>query len=83
MNDQSFSYKPGTHNGQKVIFIQFEKDYILLQEVKSLVGRKFSNTHKCWYVLDVAFYREKFGLPQEISISDRTLFKISEITVVS
>lgn len=79
MNNQSFSYKPGSHNGQKVIFIQFEKHYTLLQEVKNLVGRKFSNTHKCWYVSDVAFYREKFGLPQEVLISDLTLSKISEL----
>lgn len=79
MNDLSFSYKPGIHNGQKVIFIQFEKSNLLLEAVKTLVGRKFSNTHKCWYVPDVAFYREKFGLPQEILISDQTLSKISEL----
>ena len=79
MNDQSFSYKPGTHNGQKVIFIQFEKSYTLQEEVKTLVGRNFSNTHKCWYVPDVAFYREKFGLPHEVAISNQTLSKISEL----
>ncbi|WP_339890029.1 tyrosine-type recombinase/integrase [uncultured Flavobacterium sp.] len=74
----SFSFKLGTHNDQKVIFIQFEKNYLLTQEVKSWVGHKYSITNKCWYVPDVQFYREKFGISPEKEMSSFLASKISE-----
>ncbi|WP_339835560.1 tyrosine-type recombinase/integrase [uncultured Flavobacterium sp.] len=74
----AFSFKLGTHNDQKVIFIQFEKNYLLTQEVKSWVGHKYSKTHKCWYVPDVLFYREKFGISPEKEMSSFLASKISE-----
>ena len=77
MINNLFSYKIGTHNNQKVIFIYFDKSYTLKEEVKTWVGRKFSNTNKCWYVPDVSFYREKFGLAQDVTISNSTKLKIT------
>ena len=74
----SFSFKLGTHNDQKVIFIQFEKNYLLTQEVKSWVGHKYSKTNKSWYVPDVQFYREKFGISPEKEMSSFLASKISE-----
>lgn len=53
----------GEHRGQKVIWIQFPKDPILIDEVKKLVGARWSATKKCWYVLDKTTYRQMFHLP--------------------
>ena len=62
MNDLSFSYKPGTHNGQKVIFIQFEKDYKLVEVVKKIKGSIWSQQKKTWYVADTEENRLLFNL---------------------
>ena len=72
-----FTYKPGIHKNQKVIFIYFEKDFQLTQEVKSWVGRKYSKTNKCWYVPDVLFYRDKFGISHQKELSNFLATKIS------
>lgn len=65
MNDQSFSYKPGTHNGQKVIFIQFKKDYKLVEVVKKITGSIWSQQKKTWYVADTEDNRLLFNLPTD------------------
>lgn len=75
---QSFIFKPGIHDGQKVIFIQFENNYKLAQELKTWVGRKYSSSNKCWYVPDVSHYREKFGLSPEKEMSSFLASKVSE-----
>jgi site-specific recombinase XerD len=72
-----FTYKPGVHNNKNVIFIEFEKTFQLTNEVKSWVGRKYSNTNKCWYVPDVAFYRDKFDISPEKELSRFLASKIS------
>jgi integrase/recombinase XerD len=59
---KQYTYTLGTHNSQKVIFITFEKNFELIQEVKSLVGSKWSQSKKSWYVLDTEESRELFNL---------------------
>ncbi|MFT5754491.1 MAG: integrase/recombinase XerD [Flavobacterium sp.] len=60
-----FSFKLGTHNDQKVIFIQFEKDSALIQEVKKIPGSVWSQHKKSWYVLDTEENRNLFHLPSK------------------
>jgi integrase/recombinase XerD len=76
-----FSFKLGTHNDQKVIFIQFEKNHQSIQEVKSWIGHKYSKTYNCWYVPDVLFYRVKFELSTEKELSPFLASKISEFHI--
>ncbi|MFD2910231.1 tyrosine-type recombinase/integrase [Flavobacterium ardleyense] len=64
MKNQSFSYTPGTHKGQKVIFIQFEKDYKLVEIVKKITGSIWSQQKKTWYVADTDENRLFFNLPK-------------------
>lgn len=74
-------YKPFTfsldkHHDKNVIFIIFEKNYELIQQVKQLIGSKWSKTHKKWYVPDVEEYRKRFKISLEKPISERILNKI-------
>lgn len=39
-----------THRGEKRIKVFFEKDSSLIRKIKSIEGRKWSNTKRCWYV---------------------------------
>ncbi len=55
-------YKLGEHKEKSVIFIRFDYDIGVLQEVKKLVGIRWSQSNKCWYVPDVIEYRKRFGL---------------------
>lgn len=59
---KSFSYKIGIHRNQKVIFILFEKDSNLIQEVKKIQGSIWSQSKKVWYVLDTEYNRSLFNL---------------------
>lgn len=77
-----FLFKLGVHNDQKVIFIYFEKNYQLTQEVKSWIGHKYSKTNSCWYVPDVAFYREKFNIFPEKELSQFLASKISDYHLI-
>lgn len=65
---KTYTYTLGTHNKQKVIFISFEKNYEHHQEVKNLVGSKWSQSKKSWYTLDTDINRELFHL-QPLSFS--------------
>ena len=77
-----FLFKLGVHNNQKVIFIYFEKNYQLIQEVKSWIGHKYSKTNSCWYVPDVAFYRKKFNIIPEKELSQFLASKISDFHLI-
>ncbi|MGL4630193.1 MAG: tyrosine-type recombinase/integrase, partial [Leadbetterella sp.] len=74
-------FELGEHRGKKVIFILFKKDQKLIDRVKTLIGVKWSQTKKAWYVLDTDFYREKFGLSAQNPISSETLGAIHTINV--
>ena len=64
MAEQKIEFKLGFHRDKAVIFIAFEKDFDLIARVKKLVGVRWSQSNKKWYVTDNDYYR--------------TLFKISE-----
>lgn len=58
-----FRYQLGAIKGENVIFIRFKYDVQLIDEVKKIVGVRWSNEYRSWYVRDNNFFREKFGLP--------------------
>lgn len=62
MNDIKFEI--AKHRGKNVIFLHFEYSAASNAWVKSLVGVKWSNTKKAWYVLDTPAYRQKFGIEE-------------------
>lgn len=78
-NSATISYQIGTHKEQDVIFIRFAPNSELLTWVKSLVGVKWSQTKKSWYVLDSAQYRKKFGLSNKPILKHDNLSSIHEV----
>ena len=54
------TFELGEHRGKKVIFILFGYDKKLVEQVKKLVGASWSQSKKCWYVLDNKEHRDKF-----------------------
>lgn len=73
-------YKLGEHREKKVIFIRFSYDLLLLAEIKKLVGSRWSQSQKCWYVPDVVEYRKRFGLEQK-TLGKYAINKINEINI--
>jgi len=73
-----YTFKLGNHRNQNVIFIQFERNYSLISEVKQLKGARWSNTLRMWYVPDVKEYRKKFGIQSE-NIGKLALSKVDTI----
>ena len=69
-------YELGTHREKSVIFIRFAYDKAMVEQVKSLVGCRWSQSNKCWYVPDVVEYRKRFGLPLK-SIGKTAVSKMS------
>jgi integrase/recombinase XerD len=57
-----FRFTPGSHRGQPVILIAFEKDTPALSYIRSLPDARWSQTKRSWYVPDTAFYRKEFRL---------------------
>lgn len=79
INKSQFQFQLGTHNNRSVIFILFERNNELNQQVRNLVGARWSNTKKRWYVPDVAEYRKQFGIVTVNTISEKTYSKISPV----
>ena len=71
-------YELGNHRDNDVIFIHFERNLEMNKRVKKLVGVKWSNSKKAWYVLDSTFYRVKFQLSAESFIGKDVLPQIYE-----
>ncbi len=77
----------GFHRNHEVIYLKFEYDPVAIQELKKSLNAKWSNTHKCWYVLNIENNRIKLGLSKlstnETVESDKSqnyknlIFKIS------
>ena len=61
----NIKYEFDNHRGIDVILIRFERNQVLNERVRKLVGVKWSNSKKAWYVQDSAFYREKFKLTSQ------------------
>ena len=60
--EQKVRFEFGNHDGKNVILIRFEKNQVLNERVKKLVGVRWSQSKKAWYVLDSLQYRQKFGM---------------------
>jgi integrase/recombinase XerD len=58
----NYNYTPEMHRDQKVIFIRFDYNPIAVAEVKKLVGCRWSQSKKAWYVPDNNYYRSQFDL---------------------
>jgi len=72
------SYELDVHEGKDVILIKFPYDKELVERVKKLVGVKWSQSKKAWYVLDTSQYREKFGIEEKV-IGKEAITRIHEI----
>lgn len=66
-SESKIQYHLGSHNGKKVIFIVFDFDPEMNKEIKNLIGVRWSNSRKAWYVLDTLQNRQKFGIENEFS----------------
>ncbi len=77
MELSKFNFSVGTHNSKNVIFIKFDIDQKLIAEVKTLIGSRWSQSNKSWYVPNVIEYRKRFGL-QTDTIGKMVLSKISD-----
>lgn len=73
------AYELGNHKGIDVIYIRFERNAEMNQRVRKLIGVKWSNTQKAWYVRDSAFYRAKFQLAPKIPIGKEVLSQIHNV----
>jgi integrase/recombinase XerD len=76
---EQISYELATHRSQDVIFIRFDSQPKLNERVKKLVGVKWSQSQKAWYVLDNVQYREKFGLTAKLIVGKEALSHLDEV----
>ena len=75
---QKVHYSLGSHRDKAVIFITFEKDSEMIASVKKLVGSRWSQTNKKWYVPDNDYYRNLFELDLKIE-GKRILERINTV----
>jgi integrase/recombinase XerD len=61
-----------THRGEKRIGIFMERDDVLIAEVRSVAGSRWSQTLRIWHLPDTEANRKEFGLPllADLSPSD-------------
>lgn len=70
----------GLHRCQKVIFLTFAYDKNTIDTVRKMVGSRWSKSKKCWYVPNVAAYRDRFGLTEE-TLGESMLCKIDAVNI--
>lgn len=75
--NNSFTYELGTHHGKSVIFIRFDYDALLIEQVKKLVGVRWSKSQKAWYVTDNDYYRNQFGIAPKPLFAEDPMANIS------
>lgn len=63
---KEWEFELAAHQGKSVILIRFKNDASLNKLVKTLTGVRWSNSKKCWYVIDSPAYRQLFGLGPEL-----------------
>lgn len=49
-NDHTITVKPLEHRGQRHIGLFFEYNSAFIEQIKSIPQRKYSVTHRCWYI---------------------------------
>lgn len=74
----NITYKTGVHRDKNVIFLHFDYHAPTVVEVKKFVGSRWSQSHKCWYLPDVAEYRKRFGL-EKTELEKSELSKINVV----
>ncbi|MDR1461310.1 MAG: phage integrase N-terminal SAM-like domain-containing protein [Campylobacteraceae bacterium] len=78
------TYIPEVHEGLPVILIRFKYNPLLVDEVKKLPGRRWSQTLKCWYVPDTKENRTRFELPVSVGLpSKRNLPKVGKVNKIA
>lgn len=79
-----YTFYLGIHKEKEVIWISFPKNNDLIASLKKQVKAKWSQSQKCWYVSDLAHYRELFGLEaksigkyafQKIDLANQSAFE--------
>ncbi len=63
-------YEQATHAEKGVIFILFEYDKDLNEQVRGLTGVRWSRSKKAWYVADNPHYRRQFGIAPPLAGKD-------------
>ena len=76
--DVLVEYQLAEHRGKGVIFIKFVYNKIFVDVVRLMVGSRWSQSNKCWYVPDVAEYRKRFGLSPK-TMGKSVAAKISDV----
>jgi site-specific recombinase XerD len=79
MTNSQIQYEIATHKGKNVIFIHFAPNPDTKKWAKELVGAKWSQTQKAWYVLDIPQYRQKFGLKQAPILNEENMRHIHPV----
>ena len=79
MTNRQIQYEIATHKGKNVIFIRFAPHPDTKKWLKELVGAKWSQTQKAWYVLDIPSYRQKFGLEQAPVLNEENMRHIHAV----
>lgn len=79
-NSLNYSASLGEHNGKNVIWVQFPNNLELRNQLKTVATIHWSNTQKCWYVVDTPYYRKLFAI--EIAIAGKAVIsKISPVNI--
>lgn len=60
--NNTYIIKPGIHREKKVLFIYFEKNNDLIQEIRNISGSMWSQQKRAWYILDTDYHRSLFNL---------------------
>ena len=70
-------YLVGNHKEKPVIFIRFNFDRAIVKEIRQMVGSRWSQSQKSWYVPDNTTYRLRFKIPLK-NDNNALLSKISQ-----
>ncbi len=77
---ENFTFQPGSHRDEKVIWIRFEYNTEKIKFLKSIVRAKWSRTEKSWYATDKPSNRKLFGL-ETLYISDALQSEINPVNI--
>jgi integrase/recombinase XerD len=57
------------HKGEQRISVSFEKNAALIEEIKQIEGRRWSQSRRLWHLPDTDENRIRFGLPTKAEVS--------------